>query len=107
MLAYEDILLSVDTKTAAGKVEFSHSKNFPDGNCRLAWDRLCSKFEPNTVPSLCKLCKIVANSKLDSADKDSDVWITNLETLRQRMDEIRLLRRMSDMEFMICVSQRV
>ncbi len=82
MLAYEDILLSIDTKTAAGKVAFNlvntvYSEDFPEGNCRLAWDRRCSKFEPNTAPSLLKLCKIFANSKFDSADKDPDVWITN------------------------------
>jgi len=108
VLAYEDILLSIDTKTAAGKVAFNlvntcYSEDFPEGNCRLAWDRLCSKFEPNTAPSLLKLRKIFANSKLDSADKDPDVWITNLEALRQRMDEIGLVGRMSDMEFMIHV----
>ena len=85
VLAYEDIHLSIDTKTAAGKVAFNlvntcYSEDFPEGNCRLAWDCLCSKFEPNTAPSLLKLHKIFANSKLDSADKDPDVWITNLES---------------------------
>ncbi len=61
------------------------------------------KFEPNTAPSLLKLCKIFSNSKLDSADKDPDIWITNLEALRQRMDEIGLVGRVNAMEFMIHV----
>ncbi len=47
--------------------------------------------------------KIFANSMLDSADKNPDIWITNLEALRQRMDDIGLVGRMSDMEFMIHV----
>ncbi len=38
---------------------------------------------------------------MDSADNDPDIWITNLEALRQRMDEIRLVGKMSDMELMI------
>ena len=95
VLAYEDILLSIDTKTAAGKVVFNlvntcYSEDVPEGNCILAWDCLHAKFEPSTVPSLLKLYKIFANSKLDSADKDPNV-ITNLEALRQRMDEIGLV----------------
>ncbi len=96
-----DILLSTDTKNAAGKVAFNlvntyYSVDFTEGNCRLVWDCLCSKFEPNTVPSLF----IFATSKIDSADKDHDIWITNLEALRQRMDEIGHVGGMSDMEFM-------
>ena len=40
VLAYEDILLSIDTKNAAGKVAFNlvntcYSEDFPKGNCRL------------------------------------------------------------------------
>ncbi len=41
--AFEDILLSIDTKTAAGKVALNlvntcYSEDFPEGNCRLAKD---------------------------------------------------------------------
>ncbi len=108
VLAYEEILLLIDTKTVAGKVAFNlvntyYSEDFPEGNCRLAWDRLCSKFEPSTDLSLLKLHKIFENSKLDSAGKDPDIWITNLEALKQSIDEIGLMGRMSDMEFMIHV----
>ncbi len=84
-------------------VNTCYSEDFPEGNGRLAWDHLHSMFEPNTAPSLFKLHKIFANSKLDSADKDPDVWITNFEALKQRMDEIGLVGRISDMEFMIHV----
>ncbi len=108
VLVYEDILLSINTKTAAEKVAFNlvntcYFEDFPEGNCRLAWDHLHSEFEPNTAPSLLKLCKITANSKMDPADKDPDIWITNLEVLRQRKDEIGLVGRISAMESMIKV----
>ncbi len=77
VLPYEDTLLSIDTKTPAGKVAFNsvcnfYSEDFPQGNCRLAWN---SKFEPDTALSLLKLCKIFANSKLDLTDKDPDTEI--------------------------------
>ncbi len=101
-------LLTPSTKTTAGKVAFDlvstcYSEEFPEENCRFAWDCVHSKFESNTAPFLLKLHKIFANSKLDSADKDPDISITNLEALRQRIDGIILVRRMSDMEFMIHV----
>ena len=63
-------------------------------------DRRFEKFEPNKAPSLLKLHKIFANSKFESADKDPNIWITNLETWRQRVDENGLIRKVSDMEFM-------
>ena len=107
-LMYEDFLLSIDTKTAAGKIAFNlvktcYSEDFPGGNCLLSWDCLHANFEPSTAPSLLKLGKIFACSKFDSADKDQDVWITHLEVLRQRTDEFRLVGMMSGMEFMINV----
>ncbi len=55
VLLYEDIILSIDNKTAAGKVAFNllvntwYSEDFPEGNCRLAWDCLHSKFDPNIL----------------------------------------------------------
>ncbi len=92
--------------TAVQKVAFNlvntrYSEDFPERNCRLAQDCLCSKYESNTTTSLLKLHKFFANIKLDSADKDPDTWITNLEILRQKMDTIGLVGRMSDVEFMI------
>ncbi len=84
VLVCEDFLLSIDTKIAAGKVVFNlvntcYSEDFPGGNCRLACGCLYVKFEPSPSPSLLKLHKNSANSKLDSAYKDPDIWITNLE----------------------------
>lgn len=51
VLAYEDILLSIDIKSAAGKVAFNfvnkcNSADFLGGKCRLARDHLHSNFEP-------------------------------------------------------------
>ncbi len=49
----------------------------------------------------------IANSKLESADKDPDDLIMNLVALRQRIDEIGLVGNMSDMELIIHVLNKL
>ena len=106
--AYEDIILSINHTTGQGKVAFSLVKNcksseYPEGNCKLAWDRLVAKYAPKTAPSLLKLKKKFANSKLESAETHPDEWITELESLRNEIDSISLSTKMTDQDFMIHV----
>ena len=47
-LAYEDLILSINTSYSVGKVAFrlvknAKSEDFLEGNCKVAWDRLVSK----------------------------------------------------------------
>ena len=104
--AFEDIVLSINHTSRQGKVAFSLVRNcrtskYPEGNCKLAWDRLVAKYAPKTAPSLLKLKKEFANSKLDDNDKHPDEWVTELESLRNEMDNIGISGRMSDLDFMI------
>ena len=106
--AFEDVILSINHTTKEGKVAFSLVKNCktgdnPEGNCKLAWDRLVAKYAPKTAPSLLKLKKQFANSKLKDADMHPDEWITDLESLRTDMDKISLTENMTDQDFMIHV----
>ena len=106
--AFEDIILSINHTTKEGKVAFSLVKNckttdFPEGNCKSAWDRLVAKYAPKTAPSLLKLKKKFENSKLGNADAHPDEWITDLESLRNDMDKISLTAKMTDQDFMIHV----
>ncbi len=53
--AYEDIILSINHTSGQGKVAFILVKNcisdeYPEGNCKLAWDRLTAKYAPKTAP---------------------------------------------------------
>lgn len=103
--AYEEIILSIDHSTKQGKVAFSLIKNcktsdYPEGNCKLAWDRLVAKYAPKTAPSLLKLKKQFANSSLQR-EVHPDEWITDLESLRNDMDSISLSSKMNDQDFMI------
>ena len=106
--AFEDIILSIDHTTKHGKIAFRLVKNcksaeFPEGNAKLAWDRLNSKYESKTVPSLLKLKKNFANSKLESVENNPDEWISELESMRNEIDKINLSTQMSDQDFMIHV----
>ena len=90
-LAYEDIILLTNTSSSGGKVAFGLVKNtksedFPKRNCKVAWDRLVSKYAPHTALSLQKLKSQFHNSKLESIDEDLNEWISHLEELRIRIN---------------------
>ena len=59
-LAHENLMLWVNTSStvkniAFGLVQNAKSLEFPDSNCKLAWDRLINKYTSNTISSLLKL----------------------------------------------------
>ena len=106
--AYEELVLSMDHTSQTGKVAFSLVKNsktaeHPGGNCKIAWDRLVSKYAPKTAPSLLKLKKKFANSRLEDLKTNPDEWITELEGLRYDMEEMHIATTMSDLDFLIHV----
>ena len=106
--AFEDIILSIDHTMKQGRVAFSLVKNcktakHPEGNCKLAWDRLVAKYSPKTAPSLLKLKKNFANSQLEKVEMHPDEWMTELESLRNEIDKISVSTKMSDEDFMIHV----
>ena len=58
-LAYEDLILLVNTRSSVGNIAFGLVKNaknedFLEGNCKVAWDRLVSKYALHTALSLLK-----------------------------------------------------
>ena len=68
-------------------VKNTKSEDFLEGNCKVAWDRLVSKYAPHTASFLLKLKSELHNSKLESIDKDLDEWISSLEGLRIPMNK--------------------
>ena len=106
--AYEELVLCMDHTTDLGRVAFSlvknsKSANYPEGNCKIAWDRLMAKYAPKTAPSLLKLKKKFANSRLVDLEKNPDEWITELEGFRTDMEDIHIATTMSDLDFLIHV----
>ena len=102
-IAYSELILSIDIKTSSGKVAFNlikgcKSKDYPDGNAALAWERLKNKYEPISAPSLVKLEKQFRELSLKK-DEDPEVWITQLEDLRVRLEAMDSI--ISDNQFMV------
>ena len=50
-------------------------------NCKVAQNRLLSKYAPHMTSSLLKLKSEFHNNNFESIMKDLDKWITNLEGL--------------------------
>ncbi len=73
--------------------------------CKLAVtlirDMLVEKYALKTAPSLLKLKKKFANSKLYLIEQHPDEWITELKSLRNEMDNIHILAAMAEIDFMI------
>ena len=107
-LGYKDLILSINGESAAGKVAFILFKRcktteFPEGNCKQAWDRLVNKYAPKTAPSYIELKKTFTNSSLASPEDNPDKWITDLESLRDKMNSVNIFGKMTDMNFIIHV----
>ena len=104
-LAYEDLILWINTSSSVGRVVFGLVKNakseFLEGNCKVAWDRLVTKYALHTASSLLKLKSEFHNSKLESIDKDPKEWISHLEGPRNWMNQFGQKDSVSDENFMI------
>jgi hypothetical protein len=102
-IAYTDLILSINVKTSSGKVAFNlikgcKSKDYPDGNAAIAWERLKNKYELISDPSLVKLEKQFRELSLKKG-QDPEIWITQLEDLRVRLEAMG--SSISENQFMI------
>jgi hypothetical protein len=74
-------------KVAFNLVKGFKNKDYADGNARMAGGRLKNKFEPSSAPSLIKLEKQFRQCSLKKG-QDPDIWITELEDYRMRLEEL-------------------
>ena len=91
-LAFEELILSIEGKSKAGRVAFALVKgcktnDYEDGDAGLAWKRLTQKYASKNTVSLLKLKREFTNSSM-KVDQDPDEWITELEELQTRIAEI-------------------
>jgi hypothetical protein len=68
-------------------VKCCKNKDYADVNASMAWERLKNKFEPSSAPSLVKLEKLLHQWSLKKV-QDPDIWITELEDYRMRLEEL-------------------
>ena len=85
-LAYKDLILSINTSSSVGKVEFRLVRNaknaaFPEGNFKIVCYRL-TKYVPHAASSLLELKSEFHNRKLESIKNNPDELILNLDGLR-------------------------
>jgi len=105
-LAFEELVLSIDTSSSPGKVAFQLVKlcktvDNANGDVVLAWKWLLDKFAPRLAPTKLELKLEFQQSCLKSADEDLDEWITNLEGIRSCLQEMN--SDVSDEDFCIHV----
>ena len=81
-LAYEDFILLINTGSSVCKLAFglvwnAKSTEFLKENCKIAWNRLVSKYAPRIASPLLKLKNEFHNSKLELIKKTlmSGSWI--------------------------------
>ena len=79
--AFEVLIISIDTITAAGKFAFCvikgcKTKDYPNGNAMNAWKRLCDKYIDKSAPTLINIKRKFANLRLKKNTKDPEEWIT-------------------------------
>jgi hypothetical protein len=85
-IAYTELILSIDVKTSIGKIAFHlikgcKSKDYPDGNAAISWERLKKKYGPISAPSLVKLEKEFRELSLKKC-QDPEILIAESEDLR-------------------------
>ena len=90
------MILSVHTSTDAGKFSFCiirgcKTKESPNGNSPKAWKSLCDKYIDNSAPPLIKIKGEIENSRLRKDTKDPEEWITELEELCNRLEDMGLI----------------
>lgn len=106
--AYMELLCSMNSKTNRGKVAFRLVKNcrssdYPEGNVKLAWDRLVAKFAPKNTPSLLKLKRDFENSSLAGIQIDPEDWISELEGICIEIEAINQASAVSEKDLLLHV----
>ena len=83
--AYNDLILACDGDIGFNIVDTAVTNDLPDGDAKLAWKNLHSKFMPKTSANKIQLMAEFANSSLSNWKRDPDMWINELEILRSRI----------------------
>lgn len=91
---FATLLLAMQGSTSKGKIAYAivtgaRNIDHPDGNPKLAWDRLEHKYSPRNADELLNLKKELQECKLTRGD-DPDGWITDLEYIMVRMTKIQV-----------------
>jgi gag-polypeptide of LTR copia-type len=92
--SYAELIMSIDTTTAAGLVAFrivasTKTTDYQDGNAPIAWIQLKAKYQPDTGAELSRLTKEFYSMDMKEG-QDLEVFITKLEYNQYQMEELGL-----------------
>jgi gag-polypeptide of LTR copia-type len=84
-MAFADLMMACEDDVCFDLINNSRTQELPDGDSRLAWAELRSKFEPTTAMSLIALKREFTLCCLADSSSDLDIWIRELERIRRRL----------------------
>ena len=102
-MAYNKLILACTDKIAFGIVKNAKTEELKKGNAKLAWDRLKTRYKPNTGTELLALNKEYMSIELDNIKKDPEDFITDLGEVRTRMADNPFNEVITDKSFMLYV----
>jgi hypothetical protein len=91
-IANNELIFLINVKTNSGKVAFNiikgcNTKDYPNGNGEIAWERLKDKYEPLSKSSMVKLEKQFGELPL-KIGQDTEIRITELENLCFKLEDM-------------------
>ena len=84
--AYHNLILANAHQVAFNLVDQAVSDELPDGDAKLAWDRLKGKYDSSSASTMVQLSKKFMDLKLTNSKTDPEEWIVELEILRARLE---------------------
>ena len=85
---YSILVIVFKYKVSFSLVKLSKSKDFSCGDTTLAWITLENNFEPDNAQTSIELKEKVMKCKLKNVDENPDEWITTLENVRVRLEDL-------------------
>ena len=102
-LAYNELILACTDKIAFGIVKNAKTNDLKKGDAKIAWERLKTRYEPNTGTELLALNKEYMSMELEDVKTDPEDFITDLDELRTRMADDPFNEVITDKSFMLHV----
>ncbi len=84
--AFSDMIINCDG-VAFSLVEMSKSGCYPEGDARVAWRQLKERYEAETYATKVQLKREYTRCKLPKG-KDPDIWLMELEYMKQRLGKL-------------------
>ena len=86
--AYTDLILACHGDLSFKVVANAVTNDLSNGDACLAWKNLKNQFLPRTSANKSVLVTKFWKSRLKSLKKDPEIWINDLEVMRERLDDL-------------------